>query len=269
MPLPTSPTQPVTPDQIWQMALGELQLQLTGATFNTWLGRTKLMAYEDGTFIIGVHNAYAQDWLENRLDAMIRRTLAGIVGHEVQLKFVVWNPEATYLTELPTLIADVAPASVEPVASVPTEQPDVKEVGYFPLSRYDCPFWSALLGAKAFLIWGYVRSGDIRKDKTEWTPDRRFSVPQLARVARCGPQSIVGVPSRNQAGALNQLQSFSIGHVARQGEWHDPHTRYIVSVRVRLPLLMPQQVSQLPAELQLEHDRWLADHGFDPRDWFR
>jgi chromosomal replication initiator protein len=81
------------PDQIWQTALGELQLQLTGATYNTWLGRTTLLACEDGTYIIGVHNGYAKDWLENRLLSMVKRTLTSITGRSVEVRFVVWNKE--------------------------------------------------------------------------------------------------------------------------------------------------------------------------------
>jgi len=81
------------PDQIWQATLGELQLQLTGATYNTWLGRARLISYEDGTFIIGVHNGYAKDWLENRLLTMIKRTLTNITGQSVEVRFVVWNKE--------------------------------------------------------------------------------------------------------------------------------------------------------------------------------
>ncbi len=77
-------------DQVWQAALGELQLQMTKPTFNTWLKNTSLVSYEDGTFVIGVHNAYAKDWLENRLLSIIKRTLVGIVGHSVEVKFVVW-----------------------------------------------------------------------------------------------------------------------------------------------------------------------------------
>jgi len=46
------------PDQVWQAALGELQLQMTRATFDTWVKNTFVVSYEDGTFIIGVHNGY-------------------------------------------------------------------------------------------------------------------------------------------------------------------------------------------------------------------
>jgi chromosomal replication initiator protein len=76
-------------DQIWQAALGNLQLQMTKPTFDTWLKNTRAISYEDGTLIIGVHNAYAKDWLENRLLSIIKRTLAGIVGRTVEAKFIL------------------------------------------------------------------------------------------------------------------------------------------------------------------------------------
>lgn len=76
-------------DQIWQAALGELQLQMTKPTFDTWLKNTRAISYEDGTLIVGVHNAYAKDWLENRLLSIIKRTLARIVERTVEIKFAL------------------------------------------------------------------------------------------------------------------------------------------------------------------------------------
>jgi chromosomal replication initiator protein len=76
-------------DQIWQAALGELQLQMTRPTFDTWLKNTRAISYEDGTLIVGVHNAYAKDWLENRLMSIIKRTLVGIVDRAVEVRFIL------------------------------------------------------------------------------------------------------------------------------------------------------------------------------------
>jgi len=90
-------------DQIWQAALGELQLQMTKPTFDTWLKNTRAISYEDGTLFIGVHNAYAKDWLENRLLSIIKRTLAGIVGRTVEAKFVL-NPKIASEDSSPPLL---------------------------------------------------------------------------------------------------------------------------------------------------------------------
>jgi len=62
---------------------------MTKPTFDTWLKNTRAISYEDGALIIGVHNAYAKDWLENRLLPIIKRTLARIVGRTVEARFVL------------------------------------------------------------------------------------------------------------------------------------------------------------------------------------
>jgi chromosomal replication initiator protein len=62
---------------------------MTKPTFDTWLKNTRAISYEDGTLIIGVHNAYAKDWLENRLMSIIKRTLVGIVGRAIEARFVL------------------------------------------------------------------------------------------------------------------------------------------------------------------------------------
>lgn len=90
------------PADVWQAALGELQLQLTKATFDTWVKQTRVLAYEDGTFVIGVQNGYAKDWLENRLRATIHRTLTSILKRAVEVRFVVQPPAAA--AEEPVLL---------------------------------------------------------------------------------------------------------------------------------------------------------------------
>lgn len=75
--------------RFWQAALGELQLQMTRATYDTWLKETFAVSYEDGLLIVGTENPYAKEWLENRLLGTIKRTLAGILGHTVEVRFIV------------------------------------------------------------------------------------------------------------------------------------------------------------------------------------
>jgi chromosomal replication initiator protein len=79
----------MNPVHIWSAALGELQLQMTQATFETWLRDSKLLKYEDSTFVVAVRNGYAKDWLEHRLSATIKRTLARLADRTVDVKFVV------------------------------------------------------------------------------------------------------------------------------------------------------------------------------------
>ncbi len=80
----------MTPETAWKATLGELELQMTRATFNTWLKDACLLTCDDNVFVIGVRNDYAKDWLENRLRDTILRTLSAIVGRALEIRFVVW-----------------------------------------------------------------------------------------------------------------------------------------------------------------------------------
>jgi chromosomal replication initiator protein len=74
---------------IWHATLGELQLQMTRATFDTWVRPTHAINYQDGAMVVGVHSPYAKEWLENRLNTTIQRTVTGIVGKSVEVRYVV------------------------------------------------------------------------------------------------------------------------------------------------------------------------------------
>ena len=48
-------------DQAWQAVLGQLQLEMPKAAYDTWVRNAEFISYEDGSYIIGVQNAYARD----------------------------------------------------------------------------------------------------------------------------------------------------------------------------------------------------------------
>ena len=78
----------MTPESAWKATLGELELQMTKATFNTWLKDAHLLSCEDEVYIIGVRNDYAKDWLENRLSGLIERAVGSLAGRAVRVEFV-------------------------------------------------------------------------------------------------------------------------------------------------------------------------------------
>ncbi len=75
--------------QVWRAALGELQVTLSPANFETWLRDTALVEVDDTRFRIAVPNGFAKDWLESRYRSLISQTLGRIVGYGVQVDFVV------------------------------------------------------------------------------------------------------------------------------------------------------------------------------------
>ncbi|HXG41074.1 MAG TPA: chromosomal replication initiator protein DnaA [Candidatus Limnocylindrales bacterium] len=97
--------------QVWKAALGELQVSLSPANYETWLRDTRLVDVEDNRFRIGVPNGFAKDWLETRYRSLISQTLARIVGYSVQIEFVVVPGDERGANGPAAL---VAPVRVEP-----------------------------------------------------------------------------------------------------------------------------------------------------------
>jgi len=75
--------------QVWRAALGELQVSLSPANYETWLRDTQLVDVDEQRFRIAVPNGFAKDWLETRYRSLISQTLARIVGYSVQVEFLV------------------------------------------------------------------------------------------------------------------------------------------------------------------------------------
>ena len=75
--------------QIWRAVLGELQVSLSPANFETWLKDTTLVEIDEHRFRIAAPNPFARDWLDNRYRTLVSQTLARVVGGSVQVEFVV------------------------------------------------------------------------------------------------------------------------------------------------------------------------------------
>ena len=89
-------------EQAWQSVLGQLQMEMPRASFDTWVRDTKPVSYQDGTLTIGVRNAYARDWLESRLASTVSRLLVGIMNASVAVNFIVHgNDPETMMDEAP------------------------------------------------------------------------------------------------------------------------------------------------------------------------
>jgi len=100
-------------EQAWQAALGQLQMDMPKASYDTWVRNAEIVSYEDNVFIIGVPNAYARDWLESRLTSKINRLLCGIMNRTVNTRFIVWQSGAEQSVE------DVQLQEVQPVLPAP------------------------------------------------------------------------------------------------------------------------------------------------------
>ena len=87
MEMPATP--PPLPRRAWQMGLGQLQMDMSRATFDTWVKSVEFVSLEEGIFTLGTYNAYGRDWLDSRLKTTIQRMMQGILNQPVIVNFVV------------------------------------------------------------------------------------------------------------------------------------------------------------------------------------
>ena len=83
-----------SPQQIWETALGSLQVQVNPANYTTWLKDTVGLSYESGLFMVGAPHSFGVEWLQRRLHSLIRRTLIDITGHDLEVEFKVISAPA-------------------------------------------------------------------------------------------------------------------------------------------------------------------------------
>ncbi len=98
-------------NQVWRAVLGELQVSLSPANFETWLKDTSLIELDENRFRIAAPNGFARDWLDNRYRTLISQTLARVIGGSVQVEFVVADAPGPVPTQASEDALSLPPAS--------------------------------------------------------------------------------------------------------------------------------------------------------------
>jgi len=86
--------------EIWQSALGKLQIQVSKANYTTWLSDSQGLGCHDNVFVVGVPNVFVAEWLSKRLYPLVRKTLVDITGKDVDVRFEIHNPEQPTISPL-------------------------------------------------------------------------------------------------------------------------------------------------------------------------
>lgn len=102
-------------EQIWQAVLGQLQMDMPRASFETWVRDTRALALSEGRITVGVRNAYARDWLENRLAETINQLLENVAGQPAVVHFIVDNGQEATLAVDTTPLPENGAGSTEAI----------------------------------------------------------------------------------------------------------------------------------------------------------
>lgn len=68
-------TEHIDIKKLWDDALVKIELAITPANFKTWFRDTHILTLEDGTATLGVPSVFVKDWLQDKFQSMILKTL--------------------------------------------------------------------------------------------------------------------------------------------------------------------------------------------------
>lgn len=82
-------TQQIDVKQLWDDALVQIELSITAANFKTWFRDTHIVSLEDGTVTLGVPSVFVRDWLSDKFQSLVLKTLRDLTPHVRSIEYTV------------------------------------------------------------------------------------------------------------------------------------------------------------------------------------
>lgn len=241
-------------EDLWGLALIDLQAQMGQSTFDTWLKGTEPLYLEKGKMVVGTGNNFAVEWLNNRLKNVVEATLIRH-GHTGGVTFA-YSP--------PTPIKGAAKEDdgLKSYALIELMDFDPTTLGAIEVPKYALQFWQPYLGHGPFNLWQTIRSFGKKND---------LSLPIMPSIgaltiicAGGNKQNLIGrnlKGGKRKVGWIETLEQEKILTYKRKRE------QYIFRILDRLPLLTPSQVQKLPRLSQEAHREFLNKAKVDQLEW--
>lgn len=103
--------------ELWQTALGELELTLSKVNFATWFKNTFISSFDEERVVISVPNIFTKSWLENKYNTAIIKSLQS--ASNLRIREVIYKVELRpqsrpLLTEMPAQLPSSNETAVLP-----------------------------------------------------------------------------------------------------------------------------------------------------------
>lgn len=82
-------TEQIDVKKLWDDALVNIELSITSANFKTWFRDTHIVTLEDGTVTLGVPSVFVRDWVADKFQALILKTLRELSPHARSIEYAV------------------------------------------------------------------------------------------------------------------------------------------------------------------------------------
>lgn len=110
-------------NQLWQAILGEVEVNISRASFTTWFKKTFISSYENGRVIICVPNIFTKTWLEKKYD---KELITAFKNTTKEPKIEIIYKIETKKPDFPT--TNYRPSSINATTNSTTEMKDGEEV---------------------------------------------------------------------------------------------------------------------------------------------
>lgn len=76
-------------NSLWQTILGQLEVSISRANFNTWFKNTELIFLEDDKAIISVPTIFSKEWLEKKYNKEIETAFRSVLKKPIKIEYKV------------------------------------------------------------------------------------------------------------------------------------------------------------------------------------
>jgi len=98
--------------ELWQSVLAQMQFHISKANFATWFQNTEIISKDSEKIIISVPNAFSKEWLSNKYNKLILKTLHDIDDSIKELEFVI-KPQSVKNTPVQVAIENEKPEDAQ------------------------------------------------------------------------------------------------------------------------------------------------------------
>ncbi len=97
----------MTNQQLWQAIIGDLEVSLSKANFNTWFKNTGIIEKAEDYIVVGVPSNFTRDWISDKYHATMLKALKSIAPEVKVIKYYVGHFKADNATQ-PSLMDSAA-----------------------------------------------------------------------------------------------------------------------------------------------------------------
>ncbi|MGH2779022.1 MAG: chromosomal replication initiator protein DnaA [Actinomycetota bacterium] len=119
-------------EQLWDHASKLLRDRLSEGTFSAWFGRAKPLGIDGSTFVLGVPNPFAREWIEGRYLGQLTESVTNAGGRNLDVALLAGDSFAGEEEPEPQL--PVAPATTDEATVV---APRLEPAGLHPKYTFD------------------------------------------------------------------------------------------------------------------------------------